>query len=163
MRKTGGSETQQRAFRPLLENANVLFLVTGLVLVLTACGTPPPTDRPPVRFTGASATPGGDDFVNWPAPPKVIEAEVFQALREIDREDLEVFGVVAQLEKAQLEKNDSGLLISAPPGKKLNPNSGVVVTAKAIQFGLTKGEIDDLWRRIQEVIAEVDSGTLPVF
>jgi hypothetical protein len=94
------------------------------------------------------------DVIRVPA----FRKESVDRLREISREDLEVFGVVAELEKI-----DRGLLISVPPGKSLNPNSGVVITAKTIQFGLTKGEIEDLWRRIQEVIAEVDSGALPVF
>jgi hypothetical protein len=49
MQKIEGLEFTQRTFQPLLENASVLLLVTGLFLVLTACETPPPTDRPPVR------------------------------------------------------------------------------------------------------------------
>ena len=79
-------------------------------------------------------------------------------LREIDREDLEVFGVVAQL-----DRHEEGELISVPPGDNLFPKSGVVITDDTVQFGLTEGEIDDLWHRIQEVITQVDSGKLPVF
>ena len=32
-----------------------------------------------------------------------------------------------------------------------------------VQFGLTEGEIDDVWRRIGALIGDVDSGSLPVF
>jgi hypothetical protein len=32
-----------------------------------------------------------------------------------------------------------------------------------VQFGLTTSEIDDLWQRIQTLIAEVDSGSIKVF
>ena len=363
MRKSGGSEIQPRALGRSVETAMAVLPVLGLVLILTACGAPPPTERPPVRFAEAPAPPAGQDFYNWPLPPEVIDTKVAQALRDgptqlvdrmktsagitgalqvilafpdlgeelkfkwklavsdrldqdnnsprreiasyeiqklfldpedyvvptslmlcmpaqwfrdggeslpplaphsdcalgnlsvwllnvrqpdeiyeherflddptyayflanfnlfsflvahhdgkpsnylvskdetrpqlysidngvsfrawphnifatnwdvirvpafrkesvdrlrkLSREDLEVFGVVSQL-----ELDDDRKWISAPPGKNLNPDAGVVVTETTIQFGLTAGEIDDLWRRIQEVIARVDSGELPVF
>lgn len=363
MQKIEGSETGERGSKPLLGNASALFVAISLLLPLTACETPPPTDRPPVRFTEAPKPHGGDKYINWPAPPEVIETKVVQALRDLSvelesrkqtatgitgaaeltlffpamqknlkfkwkpaipgrldqdnnsprreiasyqiqklflddedyvvptsfmfcvparwirqsgrkvpplaprsdcvlgnlsvwlenvtqpdvlfeqarflddptyayfmanfnlfsylvahhdgkpsnylvskeegrphlfsidngvsfrawphnifatnwnvirvpafrkesvdrlrmlsREDIEVFGVVYQL-----DKNDNSLWVSVPPGKNLNPNAGVVITEDTIQFGLTAGEIDDLWQRIQEVIAEVDSGALPVF
>ena len=32
-----------------------------------------------------------------------------------------------------------------------------------IQFGLTRSELDKVWRRIEKLIARVDSGERPVF
>ena len=59
--------------------------------------------------------------------------------------------------------NEDGILKTAPHGKNLAPNAGVRISDGTVQLGLTSGEIDDLWQRIQQVIAEVDDGTLPVF
>ena len=84
--------------------------------------------------------------------------ESIDRLRGIKREDLDVFGVVAQL-----EMNEEGILKSVPPGPNLDPIRGVRIVDGTVQLGLSENEIGDLWERIQEVIAEVDSGELPVF
>ena len=84
--------------------------------------------------------------------------ESVDKLRGLSRQDLDVFGVVAQL-----ELNDDGIFISVPPGENLDPARGVRIVEGTVQLGLSENELDDLWQRIQQVIAEVDSGELPVF
>jgi hypothetical protein len=110
----------------------------------------------------------GVSFRAWPHNPfatnwDVIRVPAFRnesvdRLRKIKREDLEVLGVVAEL-----ETNDDGVFMSVPPGENLDPNLGVRISDGSVQLGLTSGELDDLWQRIQQVIAEVDDGSLPVF
>ena len=87
-----------------------------------------------------------------------MRAESIDRLRKIEREDLDQLGVVAEL-----EINDDGVLVSEPPGPNLNPVRGVRIVDGTVQLGLSEAEIDDLWKRIQAVIEEVDSGELPVF
>ena len=94
------------------------------------------------------------DVVRVPA----LRKETIDRLRQVKREDLDHLGVVAQL-----KKTDDRMLVSAPVSASINPGSGVVITDQVIQFGLTGGEIGDLWGRIQEIIAMVDSGQMPVF
>ncbi|MDH3968105.1 MAG: hypothetical protein OEU56_13900 [Rhodospirillales bacterium] len=110
----------------------------------------------------------GVSFRAWPHNPfatnwDVIRVPAFRKdsvdrLRKIKREDLDVLGVVAQL-----ETNDDGVFMSVPPGENLDPKRGVRISDGTVQFGLTTGELGDLWQRIQQVIGEVDDGTLPVF
>ncbi len=94
------------------------------------------------------------DVIRVPA----FRKESVDRLRKLKRENLDFLGVVAQL-----EANDEGILISVPHGKNLSPNKGVRIANGTVQLGLTTGELDDLWERIQQVIAEVDDGSLPVF
>jgi hypothetical protein len=110
----------------------------------------------------------GVSFRAWPHNPFAVNWDVIRVpafrkdsvdrLRKLKREDLEVLGVVAQL-----EASEDGVLVSVPHGKNLDPNRGVRIVGGTVQFGLTAGELDDLWLRIQQVIAEVDDGSLPVF
>jgi hypothetical protein len=94
------------------------------------------------------------DVIRVPA----FRKESVDRLRKIKRGDLDVLGVVAQL-----ERNDKGILVSVPHRENFSPTSGVRIFDGTVQFGLTTGELGDLWQRIQQVIAEVDDGTLPVF
>jgi hypothetical protein len=110
----------------------------------------------------------GVSFRAWPHNPFAVNWDVIRVpafrkdsvdrLRKLEREDLEVLGVVAQL-----EANEDGVLVSVPHGKNLDPHRGVRISDGTVQFGLTAGELDDLWQRIQQVIGEVDDGSLPVF
>ncbi len=87
-----------------------------------------------------------------------LRKESIDRLRGVRREDLDRLQVVAQL-----ERNDEGNLLSVPPGESLDPDKGVVIADGTFQFGLSQAEIDALWERIQNVIAMVDSGEVPVF
>ena len=49
------------------------------------------------------------------------------------------------------------------PGPSLDDSKGALRRDDTIQFGLTKREIDDIWKRMQKLIGQVDAGTLPVF
>ena len=94
------------------------------------------------------------DVIRVPA----LRKETIERLRQVKRDDLDHLVVVAQL-----KRTDDRMLVSAPVTASINPGSGVAITDQVIQFGLTGGEIGDLWGRIQEIIAMVDSGQIPVF
>ncbi|MEE9531063.1 MAG: hypothetical protein V3W52_08740 [Syntrophobacteria bacterium] len=79
-------------------------------------------------------------------------------LRKIQRQDLDFLGVIAQLE---LDQN--GILRPKPVGENLDPKVGAKYTGGTLQYGLSKSEIDAVWDRIQNVIAEVDAGNIQVF
>ena len=64
---------------------------------------------------------------------------------------------------AQLELDDKGSLIPKPVGENLDPKKGAKYTDGTLQYGLSISEIDALWDRIQNVIAEVDAGNSQVF
>jgi hypothetical protein len=81
-----------------------------------------------------------------------------ERLRKIQRQDLDFLGVVAQL-----ELDDKGILRPKPVGKNLDPKVGAKYTDGTVQYGLSKSEIDAVWDRIQNVIAEVDAGNIQVF
>jgi hypothetical protein len=87
-----------------------------------------------------------------------LRRESIDRLRRLSREDLDVLGVVAEL-----RKDDRGVLRRVPPGDNLDPAEGVRVEGGSLQFGLTRHEIIRVWERIQDLIAEVDDGTMPVF
>jgi len=79
-------------------------------------------------------------------------------LRKIQRQDLNFLGVIVQL-----ELDDKGVLRAKPVGENLNPKEGAKYTDGTVQYGLSTSEIDALWDRIQNVIAEVDAGNIQVF
>jgi hypothetical protein len=79
-------------------------------------------------------------------------------LRQLQRQDLNVLGVVVQL-----EKDDKGILKPVSPSDNLDPKIGVRIQGGTVQLGLKKSEIDDVWERIVSLIADVDSGKIPVF
>jgi hypothetical protein len=81
-----------------------------------------------------------------------------ERLRKIQRQDLDFLGVIAQL-----ELDDNGILQPKPVGKNLDPKEGGKYKDGTVQYGLSKSEIDALWGRIQNIIAEVDAGTIQVF
>jgi len=87
-----------------------------------------------------------------------LRKDSIERLRKIQRQDLDFLGVIAQF---QLDEN----LVLKPVsvGKNLDPKTGAKYKDGTLQFGLTTSEIDDLWERIQSLIAEVDSGDIQVF
>jgi hypothetical protein len=87
-----------------------------------------------------------------------LRRDSIDRLRRLERQDLDFLEVLEQL-----EKNDDGILRPVPVGDKLCPDGGVCIKDGTVQFGLTKSEIDDVWKRIQALIAKVDSGKIPVF
>ena len=87
-----------------------------------------------------------------------VRKDSIDRLRKLERKDLDILAVVAEL-----EKDPRGGLIAVPPGDNLNPKLGVRVVGGTVQFGMTKAEIDRAWHRIQALIAWVDNGDLQVF
>jgi hypothetical protein len=63
----------------------------------------------------------------------------------------------------QFELDDKGILRPKPVGENLDPKVGAKYTDGTLQYGLSISEIDALWDRIQNVIAEVDAGNIQVF
>ena len=87
-----------------------------------------------------------------------LRKDSIERLREIQRQDLDFLGVIAQF-----ELGENLVLKPVPVGKNLDPKTGAKYKDGTLQFGLTTSEIDDLWERIQTLIAEVDSGNIQVF
>jgi len=94
------------------------------------------------------------DVIHVPA----LRKDSIDRLRKIQRQDLNVLGVIAQL-----ELDENGILQPKPVGENLDPNKGAMFKDGTVQFGLTKSEIDNLWGRIQALITDVDSGKIAVF
>ncbi len=86
-----------------------------------------------------------------------LRRESVDRLRALERRDLDFLRVVKQLE---LQRD--GVLRPVAPGPPLG-DEGVTQADGAVQFGLTQAEIDDVWGRIEAVIADVDAGRIPVF
>ncbi len=87
-----------------------------------------------------------------------LREKYVERLRELEREDLDVLGVVAQF-----EKDEGGVFVPVGHGDNLSPNEGVRLRGNVIQIGLARFEIEGVWRRIQRLLKEVDSGAIPVF
>ena len=94
------------------------------------------------------------DTIHLPA----LRKDSIDRLRQIKRQDLDRLEVIVQM-----EKDENGILKPVPPGENMNPKNGATYIDGILQFGLTRSEINDLWERIQSLIAEVDSGNIQVF
>lgn len=123
------------------------------------------------RFPRAYAIDNGIAFGSWiynwfipssyawrkivvPAVPK----SAVDRLRELRREDLNRFAVLAEF-----HKTEDGHLDAVPPGASLDPDRPVNISGAVVQIGLTENEIDDVWERIEKLIERVDNGDLAVF
>ncbi len=106
----------------------------------------------------------GETFRNFfPSPWHVIfvaalRKDSIDRLRALQRKDLDSLGVVAQL-----ERDSRRVLVNVPFGENLAPNKGVRKSSAKVQLGLTKAEIDGVWKRIQRLVARVDNGEIAVF
>jgi hypothetical protein len=110
---------------------------------------------------GSTFNPWGYNYfvANWDViRVAAVRRETVDRLRKLSREDLDYLLVVSQL-----EVGEDGVARQVPPGKSLDDDKGALMRGNTIQFGLTKHEIDQVWKRIQKLIAQVDSGQLPVF
>ena len=107
----------------------------------------------------------GGMFYNWFVPnwnvlrvPALREAAISR-LRKLEEDDLEEqLGVVAQLELAE-----DGIYRNVALGGNLDDDLGAREKDGVIQLGLTEDEIEDLWRRLEELLEAVDSGAIPTF
>ena len=89
--------------------------------------------------------------------PALPEATV-ERLRGLRREDLDPLAVILQL-----DPDDEGLLRIVEPEPPFDPTVGARLRGQSVQFGLTRAEIDDVWDRIQALLARVDEGELTLF
>ncbi|UCC48521.1 MAG: hypothetical protein JSV41_13850 [Gemmatimonadota bacterium] len=81
-----------------------------------------------------------------------------ERLRGISEEDLHrALGVLVQYEIRD------GQLIEVPPTQNLRPNRGVRREDGLIQLGLTAGEIRAVYRRLEDLLEEIDSGKIETF
>jgi hypothetical protein len=87
-----------------------------------------------------------------------LRQDSIERLRQLGRQDLDFLGVVVQL-----EKDENGILMPVPAGENLDPRKSVRVHGGTVQLGLTRTEIGNVWERIEALIADVDSGKIPVF
>jgi len=87
-----------------------------------------------------------------------LRQDSIERLRTIQRQDLDFLAVIAQL-----ELDDKGILRPKPVGENLDPKEGAKYKDGILQYGLSISEIDNLWDRIQNIIAEVDAGNIQVF
>jgi hypothetical protein len=94
------------------------------------------------------------DEIHLPA----LRKDSIERLRRLKRQDLDFLSVIVQL-----EKDENLVLKPVPVGENMDPTVGAQYKNGTVQFGLTTSEIDDLWQRIQTLIAEVDAGNIQVF
>jgi hypothetical protein len=89
-----------------------------------------------------------------PALPK----QKVERLRALKRSDLDYLATVTQM-----KPDASGRLQLVRPEPPWNPKRGGRRRGSEVQFGLTEGEIDDLWVRIEKLVEAVDEGRLTLF
>ena len=88
-----------------------------------------------------------------------LRAESIARMRDLDREDLdETLGVVAEL-----GLDEDGVLRAREHSENWDPRKGVRLRADGIQFGLTASEIDGVYERLQDLLADVDAGKVATF
>lgn len=88
-----------------------------------------------------------------------LPASAVQRLRALTREKLEAALYVV----AQFTVRPDGRLKAVAPTTKLDENRGVDRHGDIIQLGLTNLEMDELWDRIQALLARVESGEIATY
>lgn len=85
-------------------------------------------------------------------------AATVERLRSLTREGLhDALGVLAEWHV------EGGQLVRAPPSDNLSSARGVRQENGIVQIGLTDGEIDDVWNRLEDFLRRVDRGSLHTF
>ncbi len=92
--------------------------------------------------------------IKVPALPR----QAVDRLRKLERQDLDQLMVVQQL-----EADERGILRVVAPTAVIDPDQGATVKGTTVQLGLTRGEVDDVFARIENLVEAVDSGRMPVF
>jgi len=87
-----------------------------------------------------------------------LRREDIDRLRSVDRSELEKLGVLVHF-----EKDDGGMLRRAPAPGNLDPAKGVRIQGGSVQLGLTNREIDQIERRLRELLDDVDDGRISLF
>ena len=109
----------------------------------------------------------GTIWFNWFYPPHYAWRQIrvpalprnsIDRLRKLRREDIDSLLVVNQL-----EADADGILRLVEPGPPIDPNRGAQREGTKVQFGLTAGEVDAVWERIESLIQRVDAGEIALF
>jgi hypothetical protein len=79
-------------------------------------------------------------------------------LRALKRADLDYLATVTQM-----SPDEKGHLHLVKPEPPWDPDRGARRRDRDVQFGLTRGEIDDVWERIEKLLEAVDEGRLTLF
>ncbi len=104
---------------------------------------------------------------NWFYPPTYSWRQIrvpalprnsIERLRKLRREDVDSLLVVNQL-----EADADGILRIVKPGPPIDPKGGAQRDGTTVQFGLTAGEVDAVWERIESLIRRVDAGEIALF
>jgi hypothetical protein len=86
-----------------------------------------------------------------------IPSQTAKRLRAITREELDRrLGIVGTW------RRESGRWIATPSDANLNASRAVRFDGDLVQMGLTRAEIDDVWRRLKRLIADIDEGKIGV-
>jgi hypothetical protein len=81
-----------------------------------------------------------------------------ERLRGISEEDLQrALGVLVQFEVR------GGQLVQVEPTGNLSPGDGVYSRNGEVQLGLTSGEIESVYRRLESLLEDVDEGKVGIF
>jgi len=120
-------------------------------------------DRPQLFAidNGSTFNPWGFNYfvANWDVVRvAAVRKATIDRLRALKRADLDTLLVVAQM-----EIDSQGDIRKVAPGASIDDGKGALRRGDTIQFGLTKKEIDKVWKRIQTLKEQVDDGSLPVF
>ena len=87
-----------------------------------------------------------------------LPADTVERLRGITEDELQRrLGVLAEW------RFEDGRWIAATPGANLGPARGVRASKEAVQLGLTKSEINGVWRQLQRLLKDLDSGKISTF
>jgi hypothetical protein len=87
-----------------------------------------------------------------------LPADTVERLRGVTEDELQRrLGVLAEW------RLQDGRWIAANPGENLGPARGVRASKEAVQLGLTKSEAGTVWRQLQRLLKDVDSGKITTF
>ena len=118
-------------------------------------------------FAIDNGTSFGAFLFNWFYPPNMswrkikvpaLPMSAVNRLRNLKERDLDTLGVVLQL-----EADSDGILRIEKPGEPIDEEDGVSVHDTTIQLGLTDDEIEDVWERIEDLLADIDDGKIGTF
>jgi hypothetical protein len=87
-----------------------------------------------------------------------LRREAIERLRRVTPEQIEALGVLAEL-----RTDDNGILRPVPFSENAKPRKGARVEPGWLQLGLKRREIKALSKRIERLLARVDTGRQPVF
>lgn len=86
-----------------------------------------------------------------------LRRDTIERLRKVGKPELERLGVIAEME---LDKD--GIFRVVAPGANMKPSRGARITRTRVQFGLTREEIGELEKRLEELLGKIDDGKIAV-